>query len=281
MIILKDVRLPRRAPAYRPYPERMSFCLTADHLAAMAHAGLVVVSPHFDDACFSVGGLLHVAGSGELVNVFNRSTYLARPPAHLSGPVTEEEVARLRDAEDQAFAQRCGLRRTALGGAEPGFFDRRPNALEFVAQDIDAMQAPLMDALRARAPATGRRAYLLAPMAVGRHVNHHAVHAIVARHRQELEPHFHLCFYEDLPYANDPLQRAPRVRAFTGDARWSGWQRGVYSPGWAIKQELVSLYATQLKRPAVRWKFRPASVWPWAVHEALWMDTDARSALNP
>ena len=247
----------------------------------MARAGVVVVSPHFDDACFSIGGLLHTAGSGELVNVFNRSTYLARPPAQLSGPVTEEEVARLRDAEDRAFAERCGLRRTALGGAEPGFFGRRPNAIEFVGQDIDTMQAPLMDALRARAPAHGTRAYLLVPLAVGRHVNHHAVHAIVAGHRQELEPHFHLCFYEDLPYANDPLQRAPRVRAFTGDARWSGWQRGVYSPGWASKQALVSLYATQLKREAARWKFRPASLWPWAVHEALWMDAEARSALNP
>ena len=256
----------------------MSFCLTADHLAAMAHAGLVVVSPHFDDACFSVGGLLHVAGSGELVNVFNRSTYLARPPAHLSGPVTEEEVARLRDAEDQAFAQRCDLRRTALGGAEPGFFDRRPNALEFVAQDIDAMQAPLMDALRARAPATDRRAYLLAPMAVGRHVNHHAVHAIVARQREALAQHFHLCFYEDLPYANDPLQRSARVRAFR--AAWPGWRRRVYPPGWPLKRELIGLYPTQLKREPARWKFRPASLWPWAVHEAVWMEADAWAALT-
>lgn len=259
----------------------MSFCLTADHLAAMARMGVVVVSPHFDDACFSVGGLLHAVGSGELINVFNRSTYLARPPAQMAGPLTEGAVAELRNAEDQAFADRCGLRRTALNGAEPGFSGRRPNAIEFVTQDIEGMQTPLLDALRAHAPKSGQRAYLLAPMAVGRHVNHHAVHAIVARHQQELQQHFHLCFYEDLPYANDPLQRTPRVRAFAAEGAWRGWRRGVYSPNWTLKQALVALYATQLKREPARWKFRPASLWPWHVHEALWMDADARSALNP
>ena len=259
----------------------MSFCLTADHLAAMAQTGVVVVSPHFDDACFSVGGLLRTVGTGDLINVFNRSIYLARPAAEAAHPVTEEEVAQVRGAEDQAFAERCGLRRTALGGAEPGFSGRRPNAIEFVEQDIAAMQAPLMTSLRAHAPAKGQRGFLLAPMAVGRHVNHHAVHAIVARHRQELQQHFHLCFYEDLPYAHDPLQRVARVRAFAADPAWAGWQRGVYRPGWAAKQALIGLYASQLKRAPERWKFRPASVWPWAVHEALWMDADARSALNP
>ena len=246
----------------------------------MARAGVVVVSPHFDDACFSVGGLLHAVGSGSLINVFNRSTYLARPPAGMGEPCTEDAVAQLRNAEDQAFAERCGLRRTALGGAEPGFHGRRPNAIEFVEQDIAQMQAPLLDALRAHMRPGQPRQFLLAPLAVGRHVNHHAVHAMVVRCREELGRHFHLCFYEDLPYANDPLQRTPRVRAFAGEAPQPGWRRCVYSPGWSLKRELVALYATQLKREPARWKFRPASLWPWSVHEALWMDADAQSALN-
>ncbi len=246
----------------------------------MARAGVVVVSPHFDDACFSIGGLLHAVGSGELINVFNRSTYLARPPAGTHGPWTEEAVAGLRNAEDQAFAQRCGLRRTALGGAEPGFHGRRPNAIEHVEQDIAAMQTPLLQALRSHRRPGQPRQFLLAPLAVGRHVNHHAVHAMVARCREELAEHFHLCFYEDLPYANDPLQRSPRVRAFAHQTPGLGWRRCVYSPSWSLKRELVALYATQLKREPARWKFRPASLWPWGVHEALWMDADAQSALN-
>jgi LmbE family N-acetylglucosaminyl deacetylase len=255
----------------------MSFCLSTSHLAAMARAGVVVLSPHFDDACFSVGGLLQAVGGGELVNVFNRSTYLARPVAGLSAP-SEAQVQALREAEDVAFATRCGLQRTALGGAEPGFHGRRPGDLAAVEHDIAAMQDAVIAALLARAPATGPRAYLLAPMAVGRHVNHHAVHAIVARQRDTLSPHFHLCFYEDLPYANDPLQRSARLRAFA--SAWPGWQRQVYRPGWPRKRELIALYPTQLKREPARWKFRPASVWPWAVHEAVWMATDAWAALH-
>lgn len=255
----------------------MSSCLSTPHLATMARAGVVVLSPHFDDACFSVGGLLQAVGRGELVNVFNRSTYLARPPAGLSAP-SEAQVQALREAEDQAFATRCGLQRSALGGAEPGFHGRRPGALDAVEQDIAAMQDAVMDALLARAPQSGSRAYLLAPMAVGRHVNHHAVHAIVARQREALAQHFHLCFYEDLPYANDPLQRSARVRAFA--AAWPLWQRKFYRPGWPLKRELIALYPTQLKREPARWKFRPTSFWPWAVHEAVWMEADAWAALT-
>lgn len=256
----------------------MSFRLTAPQLNAMAQAGVVVISPHFDDACFSLGGLLAAVGGGVLINVFNRSTYLARPPSGMDSPLSEAAVNACREAEDQAFALRCGLQRSALGGVEPGFHGRRPNAIEFVEQDIATMQAPLLAALRAQVRPDGQRAFLLAPMAVGRHVNHHAVHAIVARHRHALQPHFHLCFYEDLPYANDPLQRLARVRAFRAD--WPGWQRGTHAPGWPLKRDLVNLYPTQLKREPARWKFRPASLWPLGVHEALWMDAAAQDALN-
>lgn len=255
----------------------MTSCLSASQLAAMARAGVVVLSPHFDDACFSVGGMLQAVGRGELVNVFNRSTYLARPPAGLSGS-SEAQVQTLREAEDQAFAIRCGLQHSALGGAEPGFYGRRPGTLDAVEEDIAAMQDALMTAVLARAPQSGARSYLLVPMAVGRHVNHHAVYAIVARQRAALAHHFHLCFYEDLPYANDPLQRSARVRAFR--CAWPGWRRKVYEPGWPIKRELIALYPTQLKREPARWKFRPASWWPWAVHEAVWMEADAWAALN-
>jgi hypothetical protein len=244
----------------------------------MARAGVVVLSPHFDDACFSVGGLLEALGGGELINVFNRSLYLARRPAGLEGTLDEAQVQALRDAEDQAFAERCGLRRSVLGGAEPGFHGRRPGALEAVEQDIATMQDAVMAALLARVPTAGQRAFLLAPMAVGRHVNHHAVHAMVARQRETLARHFHLCFYEDLPYAHDPFQRAARLRAF--QAAWPTWQRGVHAPGWARKRALVALYPTQLKREPARWKFRPASAWPWGVHEAVWMDAPARAALD-
>lgn len=255
----------------------MSSCLTTSQLAAMARAGVVVLSPHFDDACFSLGGLLQALGSGELLNVFNRSTYLARVPTSLSVP-SEAQVQALREAEDQAFAARCGLQRSALGGAEPGFYGRRPGALDAVEEDIAAMQDAVIAAVLARAPQSGVRSYLLVPMAVGRHVNHHAVYAIVARQRAVLAQHFHLCFYEDLPYANDPLQRSARVRTFR--AAWPGWRRKIYEPGWRLKRELIALYPTQLKREPARWKFRPASGWPWSVHEAVWMEADAWAALN-
>lgn len=241
----------------------------------MRRAGVVVLSAHLDDACFSIGALLQALGGGALLNVFNRSTYLARLPAGLEPPVPEVVVAACREAEDTAFARQVGLRRTSLGGAEPGFAGRRPNDLSGLEQDIAQMGAPLLQALSEHQRGDGTRPYLLTPMAIGRHVNHHAVHQIVARAQAQLQPHFRVCFYEDLPYAHDPLERWRGLRRFQQGHQAGAWSRCVFTPSVQDKLALVSLYATQLKRDPAPWKFRPASLWPAQLHEAVWMPADA------
>lgn len=245
--------------------------LADDGLQRMRQAGVIVLSAHLDDACFSVGGLLSALQGGTLINVFNRSTYLARPPEGALGPLTESEVACLREAEDQAFACRVGLKTESLNGCEPGFFGRRPNDLAGLAQDVLQVKDALLAALQQHVRRDHTKPCLWVPMAIGRHVNHHAVYEIVLQERERLQADFELCFYEDLPYAHDPVERSRGVRRFTNTPCWTQWSRHVFMTPASAKLALVALYATQLKRKPSRFKFRPAALTPFALHEALWM----------
>ena len=245
--------------------------LRPPHLAHMAREEVLVLSPHFDDACFSIGSLLEQLGSGTLINVFNRSLYLARLPAGVAQPLDEAVVGAIRGEEDARFAAHCGLTRRQLGFAEPGFDGRRPNDLSGLPRDVEAAGAAVHAALLEHVAGPDRRPYLLAPLALGRHVNHHAVHQIVRAHAPQLMTHFRLGFYEDLPYAHDPVERARGLQRFAAEWRGQGFVRHTWSGGWPAKRSLVAMYATQLRRPASALKFRPAALWPLGVHEALWM----------
>jgi LmbE family N-acetylglucosaminyl deacetylase len=234
----------------------------------MASQGVVVLSPHFDDACFSMGGLLSQMGAGHLINVFSRSVYA--PGAGQLG-LTESQVHAIRQAEDCAFADRVGLIRTELGGAEPDFWGRRPNDLSGVPADLLAMQPPVLEAL-ARHACAAKRPFLFVPMATGHHVNHHAVYEMVRQNATELNKSFRLAFYEDLPYAHVPTTRYRAVQRFK--ASFPGFVRRSFPLSWAAKKSLITLYGSQLRRAPHPLKFRPAALWPIGMHEAVWFAPD-------
>jgi LmbE family N-acetylglucosaminyl deacetylase len=251
----------------------MSQSLSMTEVRQMASQGVVVLSPHFDDGCFSLGALLTAMNTGVLVNVFNRSMHLPKRGAgDLSGNA-ETQVSEVRGLEDQTFAGLCGMIRCQLDGAEPGFFGRRPNDLSGLGQDVEAMDAVVIDQLKQLAQVSAQRPWLMVPMAVGRHVNHHAVHQIVWNHRDALKSVFRLAFYEDLPYAHEPVARMKAVKRFR--SQWGqGMSRHTWSISWAQKLKLVLIYASQHRRVPSLMKYRPASLWPLSCHEALWFNPE-------
>lgn len=251
----------------------MSQSLSMTEVLQMASQGVVVLSPHFDDGCFSLGGVLSTMNTGVLVNVFNRSMHLPKQSSSDLAGNAESQASEVRGREDQAFASLCGMRRCQLDGAEPGFFGRRPNDLSGLAQDVETMDALVMDQLKRLENAPEQRPWLMAPMAVGRHVNHHAVHQIVWNHRDALKSAFRLAFYEDLPYAHEPVARMKAVKRFR--SQWGHeMSRYTWSMSWPQKQSLVLMYASQHRRVPSLMKYRPASLWPLSCHEALWFNPE-------
>ncbi|WP_108374676.1 PIG-L family deacetylase [Limnohabitans sp. T6-5] len=251
----------------------MTHLLTHGQLKSMAAEGVLVLSPHFDDGCFSLGGMLTTWRAGVLVNVFNRSIHIPNTDAGSHVITSESQVAQVRDQEDQIFADRCAMGRCQLEGAEPGLLGRRPNDLSGLPHDIEAMTITVLEKLQQLRGSHGKRPWLMTPMAIGRHVNHHAVHQIIWQHREFLRSAFRLGFYEDLPYAHDPVARIHAIKRFR-----SQWGRGMIRQAWPItwakKLELVMIYASQHKRTPSVMKYRPAAIWPMVCHEAFWCAPD-------
>jgi LmbE family N-acetylglucosaminyl deacetylase len=185
---------------------------------AVRHA--VAVSPHLDDAVFSAGGTLAVlAAAGWRVRVVTCFTASVADPSPFAlstqldkGLAADVDYMALRRAEDAAAV--------ALLGAEPVHLPltEAPHRGYTSAPDLfagrhadDDVAGPLADAL---APHVGGADLVLAPQAIGDHVDHRVVVDVVAALRPDA------LFWRDTPY----VLRRPEASA------WQGVPRGVEQP---------------------------------------------------
>jgi LmbE family N-acetylglucosaminyl deacetylase len=233
---------------------------------------VVVLSPHFDDACLSLGGILSAVGGGSLINIFTRSLWLVQS---VHEKPTEEQVRIIRDAEDAAFARHCGLTRHDLGGREPATQGRRPLDLSHLEADIADRTPSLLGKLDELAGP--EKSFLLCPMGIGRHVNHRATFEIVLRNLSRIGKAYTLFFYEDLPYAGNFHRRLGGVRRMRRRLGGVPLRRHVFVPDWTAKEALIGFYPSQFPPPLRRRRFRPAAAWPLVPHEAFWSIEDRQS----
>lgn len=232
--------------------------------------GIVVLSPHFDDACFSLGSFLAAAGTGRLINLFTRTTFLVKAEGGEGGRhPAAEDVEALRRQEDETFAARCGLHRVDLGCTEPALLGRRPCDLTHIEADLAQLDEPLGQAL-ARFTAGPPRPLLLVPAGIGGHANHVATREWAIRHLEALEDAYDVLLYEDLPYAAHAFARRHALNALRADSRLVLGRREVRIADWAVKAALIGCYPSQLHHAPRPRQFRPAAARPWPTHEAFW-----------
>ena len=159
------------------------------------HYDLLVLSPHADDAAFSIGGLVaHAARTGQKV---------ALQTVYRSDDWNQLGIATSRATEDAAFAQRFGLTLLPPLLDEAPLRDRRYRSGRRLFDWIDPHHADidkLVDHFR-----TLDCAAILAPLGVGEHVDHQLVHWAARRLETPVT------FYEDSPYALMPGHVARRL----------------------------------------------------------------------
>lgn len=206
---------------------------------------VVIVSPHPDDAAFSVGGMmLQEAAAGRVVvlDVFTRVAWWRY------GAPVPERITAMRYAEEKLMSRLAGvelrmlgLREALLRGYQLGeVFAAQPGEADLhVAAEIGAAVRNLA------AEWAGAQWWL--PMGIGGHLDHRlardaAGHALQAAGVAEVR------FYEDQPYA------AERGRAID-DGDWNG--RRMMSLDMDIseylrwKLELCRVYASQITWPRI------------------------------
>lgn len=205
----------------------------------------VVVSPHFDDAVFSLGGLFQ--GSVPRLRVV---TLCAGEPGPSllsswdarSGFASGAEAARRRRNEDRAACRLLGVEALHLPFAD--FPYTGPKSVDAV---IDALRGCLAGAAR-----------IWAPLGIGAHPDHLAARDAVLQ--LVLESSADLLLYADAPYASargffrpdgerDPdFQWAPAMKAISdaGFVLGAAHVEALSAMAFGRKVELASCYASQL-----------------------------------
>ena len=247
-----------------------------DFLERWRSRTVVVLSPHRDDACLSLGGLLKAIGHGLVINLFTRSLTIAQAPVT---DVSEEMVEGIREKEDRKFIERCNLERHEFRLPEPPLDGRYEFDASYIETDVERLTPPLISKLTQIGELHPReKVVLFCPCGIGGHVNHLATLETVLRNSGALARSYELMFYEDLPYASRARRRWVGIARLHRRIAPAALVRNIYVPKWSEKKALVDLYDSQFPRSLTQRRLRPFALWPPRPHEAFWTVADLASA---
>jgi LmbE family N-acetylglucosaminyl deacetylase len=215
----------------------------------------IYLSPHFDDAVLSCGGLLwEQSRLGDEVEVW---TICAGEPGSSLSPFAEQLHQRWQTGE-KAVAQRRqeDAASNLIVGARTRYFcipdciyrqDRDGNFLypseESLFGELHPSETPLIDELARQLIQSlgGTQANIVSPLALGGHVDHRLVRR-AAEELQPAVPGIHLLCFADYPYVLDHAEELLRLVEI-------GWQKRVFpisEQGQQAWCEAVNAHSSQI-----------------------------------
>ena len=214
----------------------------------------IYLSPHLDDAVLSCGGRIASAcARGERVLVVTLAA--GDPPATELTPLARSlhatwgagrELSALRRAEDRAASARLGA--DVLHWDVPDSLYRRTPDGRPLCASLRSLFAPPLVAETALEEECRRRladlpphGLLVAPLAVGGHINHRLARRVAERSPQAARGG--AAFYEDFPYV---LRWRALAKALGRQADWAPDVLALEEPAVAAKLEAIAAYATQV-----------------------------------
>lgn len=222
---------------------------------------LLVICPHFDDACFSVGGFLlkKPSESVTILTVFSKSQHapqyeffypLLRINEHLHLTTLKrtlaESISAVRKKEDSKFCRRIG--------AVQSFFPFEDSSLRGCIKNKPIPKRTEMDRNNISRSVfeniekwvfSGAFDTILSPLGIGNQVDHLIVlSSIIKILKREPPPSINFFFYEDLPYAGwyelDLINEWAFERIFSNKAIYINITNEMQ-----LKQELMDIYYSQ------------------------------------
>jgi LmbE family N-acetylglucosaminyl deacetylase len=213
---------------------------------------ILVISPHFDDAAFSLAATLKLFVAAEcpvrIVNCFTVTRFA--PFLQLPGVVS---VTGMRRKEDALFAAMLGrsASRVALDFVDaPGRTGLGVRGM-FLRHAVPADTETTIEKLVADLEEPQANFPVLAPLAVGGHVDHYiSRQAAIAKYSGSP-----FAFYEDLPYAAG--NRAPEIENAAEQSSLAlGKPLRPFIVSWAgssaWKEQCCSLYASQISEDGIQ-----------------------------
>jgi hypothetical protein len=226
----------------------------------------VYLSPHHDDVCFSLGGLIRKINGGILVNVFSISNYTDEA---LRLPSDFRLVSRIRDQEDDEFARRCGLTKHNLEQLDSPLRSREPYDQMHRLEEVMRL-SPILSCCLAGITGVRARPLLFCPAGIGLHRDHLIVRDVIFREYKKFRAAFDIVFYEDLHYASQATVREKGLTDFLKAGEEWGYTKRYKFGVTADKLNLICHYRSQFRSlPTDLSSFSPADGSN-SPHEAVW-----------
>lgn len=234
---------------------------------------IVILSPHSDDAAFSVAGhMFHLSGAGKescLLTCFSMSAF-TQSAAHGDASSTTE----LRKREDSGYAGALGPRCKAawldLPDAPLRGYDLREvcHSGEFTAEErilACRLKDRLLNGFLPRGSA------VFAPLGIGGHIDHRLVHEAAV----ELAKlgRFSMVFYEDMPYAAACKESEISRRILALESRLNGslaCSRYETSRLLDIRRSAASCYPSQVRPETLHKIFNADPLIGHYTYERVW-----------
>ena len=211
----------------------------------------IYLSPHFDDAALSCGGLVwEQVRAGDSVSIW--TVCAGEPPATELSPFAQELHARW-EAGDDAPSQRKveDLNSCQRLGAASRYFDipdciyrRHPGTGRFLYASEAALSGPVQpgdDQTIARLREELGRAYqpgmnLVCPLAIGNHVDHQLTRLVLEGMRRSL------WYYADYPYVEQGRVQVEELER----AGWVSQHFSISQAGLLAWQDSIAAHASQI-----------------------------------
>lgn len=199
----------------------------------------IILSPHLDDAIFSLGGILQaqMVGKAKVINIYTQSRYT------IHGLGERQEVTRTRLKEDASAMGRLGVTKEDWGFPDSTLKSIYPTEKSYldprVKLENDPSFFPLQDRIRRLVKTMGEDTLFFAPLGLGNHVEHRIVTAICLG-----IPALHdrLVLYEDGSYFEDGMGMAAQLASQQGRAIALTIKAGPFD--W--KAQLIKCYQSQV-----------------------------------
>ena len=155
-----------------------------------------IISPHLDDAAFSIGGFLSYIKYSNIIiiNVFSKSLYT------ISGVLSEEKVTNIRLKEDGIFCNKLGAKAIYLGYKDSSLKKFYEKEEDYLSPDLDVRVDPdwtLFSQTVIRIVRQNIDNIFLFPLGIGNHIEHRAMTEIGL---EMMKTSAKVAFYEDGTY---------------------------------------------------------------------------------
>ena len=210
--------------------------------------GLTVLSPHYDDAVFSLFlSLSKWTATGlriTVINFFTNSAYA--PQAPKSSPFSVSEIRRREDVRAVSRVS-TDVRIRSLGLLDAPLRLSLDFRELFRPENATLLSFSFIDNLAQQIAHFSRGGLLLSPLGLGNHVDHLAVRqaALAASHNKRVS------FYEDLPYAiwTDENSLRQKISEIAGELNTRFEPRVIRSSSAFVrKRAAAATYSSQITR---------------------------------